>query len=431
MNPASRNNVFAGLFLVFALALGVWVTFTLSDRGTPGANTPVVIRFPIETGAYGLKDGSPVTLGGPRVGEVLATGFHNEPIENSDGKLRRYIDVLARVRDGLGIDRSADANLDRPLLGSSSTINISMVGTEKPKLSWKPSELSPDAPVIAGTLSPPAVLQQAGFGPEQSKAVTKAVEDFRATAERIRTTVDEEAPKISKMVDSTTSIVKSVESRIPEWTNRIDHITLAAERAAADLPTLTERVNKQIADIEGVISRNSSKIDSIISKVEHTTALAESALDKVDRESIAALNQTLRDSQEAVEKLKRPLSQFRDLMNEDLPQIKTMIANGRLASEQLKLTTTEVRAQPWRLLYRPDTRELQVQLLFDAARSYAQSVSDLKASSEALAGAESLYKDSAKPENMAHLEAVAKELEAALARSREAEDLFMKRLNEK
>jgi hypothetical protein len=430
MNPASRNNVFAGLFLVFSLALGVWVTFTLSDRGTPGANSPVVIRFPIETGAYGLKQGSAVTLGGQRVGEVISTGFHTEPVENTKD-LRRFIDVLAKVRGDLGIDQTSAANLDRPLLGSSSTINISMVGTGHAAPTWKPSELDSAAPVIVGTLSPPAVLQQAGFGPEQSKAVEKMVEDLRHTAATIRVAIDENAPKVSKMVDSTATVMNNVETRIPEWTSRIDRATLAAEKAAADLPSITQKFEKQVADIGSIISRNSDKIDSIISKTERTTALAESALDKVDRESIAALNRTLRDSQEAVEKLKRPLAQFRDLMNEDLPQIKTIVANGRLASEQLKLTATEVRAQPWRLLYRPDTRELQVQLLFDAARSYAQSVSDLKAASEALAGAESLFKDSANPENMAHVQAVAKDLEAALVRSREAEDIFMKRLNER
>jgi hypothetical protein len=64
------------------------------------------------------------------------------------------------------------------------------------------------------------------------------------------------------------------------------------------------------------------------------------------------------------------------------------MANFRLASDQLKLTMMEVRRAPWRLLYRPDTKELQYELLYDSARAYATAVSDLRAATESLEAAQ-------------------------------------------
>ena len=73
-----------------------------------------------------------------------------------------------------------------------------------------------------------------------------------------------------------------------------------------------------------------------------------------------------------------------DLLNTYAPEVGLILANARLASDQLKLTTVEVRQAPWRLLYTPGTKELENELLYDSVRTYASAVSDLRATSAIL-----------------------------------------------
>ena len=59
-----------------------------------------------------------------------------------------------------------------------------------------------------------------------------------------------------------------------------------------------------------------------------------------------------------------------------------VLGNASLASQQLKLATIEIRRSPWKLLYRPTPDELEHELLYEAARSFAVAAADLKAASE-------------------------------------------------
>ena len=97
-----------------------------------------------------------------------------------------------------------------------------------------------------------------------------------------------------------------------------------------------------------------------------------------------ALNALLEDGRAGVADARGTLADVDSLFKEQTPEIRRTMANARLASDQLRLTLGEVRRSPWRLLYRPDQKELEFELLYDATRSYASAVSDLRAASESL-----------------------------------------------
>ena len=61
---------------------------------------------------------------------------------------------------------------------------------------------------------------------------------------------------------------------------------------------------------------------------------------------------------------------------------KLFLASGRLAAQQIKLAMIEVRRSPWKLLYKPEKAELEHELLYEAARTFAMAVSDLRATSQ-------------------------------------------------
>ncbi|HRJ49422.1 MAG TPA: hypothetical protein PKU91_02745, partial [Phycisphaerales bacterium] len=106
--------------------------------------------------------------------------------------------------------------------------------------------------------------------------------------------------------------------------------------------------------------------------------------------------------------------------------VRRTMANARLASDQLKLAMMEIRAQPWRLLVQPDTKELQQQLLYDSARSYASALSDLRASATAL---ETITASGVRPGiDPAEVARLKRELDEALERYRVAESRLFEQI---
>ena len=88
-------------------------------------------------------------------------------------------------------------------------------------------------------------------------------------------------------------------------------------------------------------------------------------------------------------------------------------------SDQLKLTSIEVRSQPWRLLHAPTNKEMSSQVLYDATRAYAEAASDLRAASEALQAT-----DGQQPAEMVE------QLRGAVEKYRAAEQALMDKLIE-
>src|SRR5262245_19985137 len=119
----SRNNILAGGFVLAALLLGVWVSFKLSGRQSVGGTRRFIVRFTLQDGATGLKDGSPVLLAGQQIGQVRSVEFN----KNADG-LASFVDVRVETRADLVIYENAGVYLQLPLLGTLSSINISSVG---------------------------------------------------------------------------------------------------------------------------------------------------------------------------------------------------------------------------------------------------------------------------------------------------------------
>jgi hypothetical protein len=112
------------------------------------------------------------------------------------------------------------------------------------------------------------------------------------------------------------------------------------------------------------------------------------------------------------------------------PNIDQALARFRLGADQFKLFTVEVRSQPWRLLHRPDTKELESQLLYDASRSYAQAVSDLRATSASLESVLIGWGTGQSAANIPRNETQIQDLMTELQRSRERQAQAERRLLE-
>src|SRR5947209_5374045 len=112
-NRGARNNLLAGLFVLGAIAVGVMVSFMLSNRPALGGSRRFTVRFSLADGATGLKKGSPVQLAGQQIGQVRRVDFF--PRDQAE---KSAVDVEVEVRGDITLFENAGVYLQLPLLGT-------------------------------------------------------------------------------------------------------------------------------------------------------------------------------------------------------------------------------------------------------------------------------------------------------------------------
>lgn len=412
ISASTRNNVLAGGFLLAGVALAVITSFVLSDRAALAGTVPYIVRFSIMDGAAGLRDGAPVLLGGQQVGVVERVTFSTAPevTAPTGASTPTDVDVLVRVRRDLALYSDAMVFLDRPLIGTLSTLNIASVGgpaRARPAPAGVPNATpssagaapTPPAPspgaeaprrlaandVLRAMIAPPAFLASAGFGSEQAEQVRQFVDNASSLVARLDDFVERSTPGIDRIVADAGSVVSTFREKTPGWTQRVDRTAENVEKATERLGPIIEsaeagvrEIRDGIASINQIIDANRDRIDSMVASLEHAAA-------RIDEETLDLVNRALNEGKLAATDLREAVGVVSELVRTESPTIRRALANARLATDQLKLTAVEVRANPWRLLYTPTKKEERTQLLYDSARAYAEAASDLRAASEALA----------------------------------------------
>jgi len=147
------------------------------------------------------------------------------------------------------------------------------------------------------------------------------------------------------------------------------------------LPGVAENLRVQVDKVGALIDRNEQRVDRIITNTDQ-------AMEKVNHQVIDPLRESLTEAESALKRFSPTVDKVRLFVDESVPQVQEALANVELMSQQLKLVSVEGRSQPWRIFYRPDTKELQETLVYDAARTYADAVTDLRAASDSLRAAQ-------------------------------------------
>lgn len=418
----SKNNVLAGLFVVAAMILAVAMSVVVSGaQKRLAATKSYIIRFSLADGASGIKIDSPVTLGGQEVGRV--TGIHFE--KGAEGAISA-VDVKIAVRSELVLHEDAWAFLEKPLLGSMSSINFSRLGDQGPAL-------TADA-MLMGVVAPPGFLTQAGYGPDQIRQVkliisdaSEAVSKINRIADRLEKEVDPNLKSVRQAIDDLTAITSEWRTKSPQWTQRVDSVLAKADEASDQFKPIARQADAVVTDAGVAIRDFRTMLEENRAALSRAVNNAEEGMAHFKTETLGYMDDTFKTSKQAAENVKDSTERFQAMVKEEVPNIQRMLANFRLASDQIKLVGIEVRRNPWRLLYTPKTKELDSELFYDAARTYAEAVSDLRSASEALQAI------SAGPNPAGHetIDHVKTRLEEAFKKYQVAEKDLLKKMAEK
>ncbi len=418
----------AGGFVLASIALAVGSVLLLSGvLDDLGPKATYRVTFLMTDGTAGLKQGSKVTLGGQPVGEVSSIRF-----AGADPASPESVEVWIRVAKSVALYDNAWVYLERPLLGSMGTINIARTGGPTPDGRGGGKRLM-EGGTMAGRLAPPAFLAQAGYGPDEAEAVTSLIQTALQLVERadrvlagVEAREEEVIGGLADAVRDARAVTAEVRTKMDEWSGSVDRTLANVEHASQRLAPVLDETREGLAEARGVVGQardlidaNRPTFDRSMANVETITSNLADVGPKIDT--------MLDESANAARQFADAGRQASDLMRQEAPSIRRTLANLRLAADQFKLVAIEVRRNPWRLLYTPSTKELESELLYDAARTYAEAVSDLRSASASL---EAVAAGAPAPDRES-IEDLTSRLRDAFSRYEAAEQRFLQLVIEK
>ena len=363
------------------LALGIAVIIVLSGWNPFVQKMTYSVRFTVEEGISGLAEGSKVKIGGLNKGMVLSV----DPVfTTSDTEKNSRLDsilVSFEMDDDVTIYPNAEVTRYMPLLGGSAWLNFTNLGGPTPS---SPDEqpLAPGAELIAqGGGGMIATLLGPGNAKKASGAM-KNIEDFT----KFLTVIPKEwnTEVIPMLTDARDTLGKVRtdyglwSKKIGETITNIDQASKKLDDAMDDAGPMLAGANQGMSRINGILKDNTPILDDSMQNILAMTKDGRAVMDEFRTKTMGRIDEILLNGLRGVKSLDDSLIKINDELIVRMPDVSMMLANLRQATAQLKLTTLEVRRNPWKLLYTPTSEVLEHENLYESARSYVMATSELE-----------------------------------------------------
>jgi ABC-type transporter Mla subunit MlaD len=372
-----RNNTKTGVFVAVSVILAMIVIALLTDaveRFTRRADV-YTVTFPVRSGVGNLKQGSEVRVGGVRLGDVVVVV---PPVREPYDEIAVEFRIDSRVR----LHQGAIIYVASPLIGAESWIEIAYTG-------------DPEGDPMAGrTIAgrPGLGMLTAMLGVDYSGRAAGMIEDvgeFTAFLANVPDEYDTHIVPTLERVGRTTERIEQIVARIqdddwPQWAAHVTAVLAWAEGATADLDELLGRGNTMLATLQEVVDENRPDIRTTLHNFAEGAGEVRQVVQRVRDETVDRVHAMLNSGQTGLDRATGILEAIQVDYDRWATEIGEALARANLASQQLKLTMIEVRRNPWKVLYRPGQREIEHELLYDAARSFAMAAADLRAASSSV-----------------------------------------------
>ena len=368
----ARNNVRAGIFVTVTLMVAIGVIVILTDIWD-GLTRPVdqyTVTFDVAGGVRDLGEGADVRIGGLAMGKVLAV----RPRIRS-GEAFDKIDVHFSIYRPAVLYADAQILVTAPLIGADAWLDIPSVGT--PEGGSFPSD------GITGVASIGALTSLLGASnAAKAGSMIDDTKQFTAFLATVPAEYDRRVVPILDNADSAAVDIAALAKTIrqddwPSWSASVDNIMDWAN-------STTETLDEIFEHGRGILVDNRPKINTTVENLQASSESVREVTQRFNEETLAKVHQLLDTGQSAMDSALAVLEDVSREFDGWVPDISDTLANARLVAQQLKLTSIEVRRSPWKLLHRPTTTEVEHELLYAAARSFALAASDLKAASESV-----------------------------------------------
>ena len=349
-NERARNNVRAGVFVLFSIVLATAAIMILTDawgKITQPTRT-YTVSFNITDGVKNLKKGSEVRVGGVLLGRVKRV----EPHYSADNVLDKII-VQFTIDSEVTLYSEARIVVTGALIGADARLDIFSVGLAK----------DGEAEDVIKGFSGPGVLVTL-LGPEGAAKTDSIVDGAAEVIENLK------AASVN---------VRDFSDHMPTWSTSVGDIMTWATSATDKFDAVLDEGHGFITDARAVIADNRGDFDATMDNLHLASDDIKVVTAQVRDQTIQKVENLLDKGKEGLESFIAVVESIHEEWDFWAPQISDAVASARLAAQQIELTMIEVRRSPWKILYSPDRSEVAHEMLYEAARSFAMAASDLKA----------------------------------------------------
>ncbi|MFM8816490.1 MAG: hypothetical protein ACKOHI_01175 [Phycisphaerales bacterium] len=350
-----RNNVVAGFGVGVALAAtvaGVWAWTAWQRSGL----VPYVVRFTSEQGVYGLKEGSPILVGGMPLGELDRI----EP-RTTDGHVSGY-DVHIRVSRAVPLYAAARMGRGPSSISGDTQIEVWDTGEIDARRS---SDAADDRPVRAGAefRARDADAFKAYFGLTLGGRIRELMKSWApdepgtGLPARIETIGEEISARFRELRTTAGTLTDRVRDDGTKWQEELKAARAAADSAIAKLGTAKDAPQSAV-----VPQMRQAKAD-----LDVLSAMSFDRADQADALATVAI--------ERVRHMRVTGGELADLLlgaDGSVTDLQRFAADFAIAAQELSATEREAVTNPLGLLGGPDASPRSLEARTEFARAYAE-----------------------------------------------------------
>lgn len=445
-----RHDFALGLAAMLFVALFV-VTFFFLNPFDRSDTKRIVVQFRHADGVAPIKPGSPVLLGGALdVGKVTGLRAEQITVTLPDGRETTELMLVAEADIDADIELYGDCQIttDQPAVGGAGFLVILDVGTPgTPLEAGTPIDgLPPQSFAAAISGLSRRLLDPGGFVDKLDRMIDPNAEG--SIVERVLTVLADVNAITAELKTQTSpteqhSLMKKVHLVLDDVTRisesmRAQLVNSDSENTLAKIHIILDRLAEGLSEVNGMLAENRAPIAAAVASVERIAK-------RTDEQLMAALVEELNADNpdsllgkihvsmdrlaESLENVRIASAAGRDLLVLNRPAIERTINNAKEMSGQLNEASKELRAAPWRLLYRPSSKQTREMTIFEAARTFAEAATYLDDAAARLEAAQvAAARSPGGAETDQQMEAIRASVRQAFERFQKAEEFLWKHM---
>ncbi len=336
MSEERRLEIKVGILLAAALLGILGLLFLMGELSPEGVRLDVDL-----THSGSIPRGAPVRMAGVRIGRVTEVALLPDRLDEAGRPLavRMSLEIdraiFARMREGVKVEFATQGPLGEPYLELSPGAPAAPPLRPGATLRAHPPRLDQLMPKLIALIDTAQVL----LGEIDGDSVRTLLGEIRLVAAHVRAFLDAQGPTIEATLASLSRVSTTLE-------------TLTARGARALAPK--GDLSRAIADLAALSHALKEEIPAV-------TGRARAALDDMARltgaitaEDVAALQRALREAESAGKKLNALVDRADGVLGEVSSGRGTLgaLVKDEALYEDLRALITELKAHPWRLLWK-------------------------------------------------------------------------------
>ncbi len=436
MAKKARNELMVGLTVLVGLALGVYIIVMLADWSNMfNKQQEITVRLGCQEGLKGLVVGSPVHLGGIKIGQITRTWIDDD---KACGENPSRFRVMFTMKLPAQYQLYSDCVLvpQTNMLGGQPMLAIESLGGQTEPI--KPGTVV-DLRLADNVMD---ALKQEFDPTDEASLLGKLKQEFD------RDKSDSIMYMLAQTSTNLRDITEKVENQLSDQSEAKGTLMAKMHQVIDNLNTITQRVNVQLdtgndaavivklagaldelnaslTKVKGLVTTNEPKVSAMLTSLQNTSATLETDLPVISQKLQANLDlvQTaLTNANDALVNLKEITVGVKDTVIVNQDRLDRMIGDLAEVAVNIKLVSREVRRAPWKLLYKPNEKEQQLQKVVDSAGLFAAGAERLNDAAIRLQTI--LNKTGRSVSDAAKIEQILADLESSFDKFHEAEDQF-------